>query len=234
MNTIKKIGDLTKSPPVSLPEISDALETPFDCTALQFWEARDRRMMPFTNFMRLVLIDQIATASTAEETAGKIGIDHKTFSAWRSFLSSESVLQELLIEIERALQHSRSIGLVRLHKALKLQLLNLSRTSIPRFRSDAKMPSEEAFSKAVAWSVSNVLFQYASKLDLPKNKTVAMAAKEIADGLSWAYSYSPGRDIPAAWRKLLQSSQAISTAKVEFQLLKITGSSFEGFDVDSA
>jgi len=107
-------------------------------------------------------------------------------------------------------------------------------TSIPKLRSDAKMPSDEAFSKAVAWSVSNVLFQYASKLELPKNKTVAMAAKEIGDGLSWAYSCSPVRDVPAAWRKLIQSLQVISTAKVEFQLLKITASSVEGFDVDNS
>lgn len=77
-------------------------------------------------------------------------------------------------------------------------------------------------------------FAYASRLDLPRGNPVAIAARDIAVGLSWAYGYTAARKVPAAWDKLQEAINSVCTAALEHASLSITATAVEVFATDQS
>lgn len=218
----KNRGVVSKQVPSKSPHPAAAADAVLNPQVLQDWESRDKKTQPFSNFMLIVINDQIDRRASEKSVASDLGLDHKTYGLWRSSLSSASSLQEIIesIKSDPSLIADKYIG--KLKTVLEAQVAKISRASSPSGRSHAGMPNAKIFNKAVSHAEKTVFIRYAmSKYFLSKAKATA-EAKRMTNDLVWAYSYKPARRLEDAWEVLLKKINDLSSQKNEECLLKAT------------
>ncbi|MEI8171205.1 MAG: hypothetical protein WCG50_16155 [Rhodoferax sp.] len=183
-----------------------------------FWEDRDRKSLPFVNFMGIVLQDQIQNGWSDPDMASELGIDPKTYREWRSSISTPAILEKLVEAIDaRYLNVKLPVNMEKLRFQLEAQRQPINRTVIPAQRSHVGMPTVEAFNRALEYCLRSVLKRWAVQSHPNNALTVAQA---VADGLKWAYAYDPIRNI-ATWRELLiQKGKELASVSAELALMK--------------
>lgn len=220
------------SHPVSMPWASPQV--------MAYWEQRDLKSLPFANFMRVVLLDQIQRDKSSKSMSTEIGIDPKTYLAWVANVRFEAVILEALAAIAAKKPSPLSAPLQNLKETLSNQLGSLDRSVAIEGRQHAGLPSIEAFKKAMEHSVGTVLFRWAevrvTELMALKRKqreedfpapaiaipTPRDLAAVIADNLSWAYERDPIRDLHHSWGVLLKQAAVIGSMVTELALMRAT------------
>jgi hypothetical protein len=218
----KKGGVVSKLLPAKSPKLSSSVDSYHAHSVLQDWERRDKRTLPFENFMRIVFDDQIDEKATENKVAKDLGLDHKTYISWRSSVSSASSMQLVIERIKKDPSLSAVRHIEKLKTDLDAQVAKASRASSPSGRSHAGMPSKKVFAKAVSSAGETILFRYAKRQCLLSGAKAISEARRMANDLHWAYSYEPERCLDHAWEALLKKLDALSSRKNEECLFKVT------------